>query len=167
MLYHKITPELQDWWAEEERVFKKERMLFNALGRRFRVLQPVDDEVSKSVVAFYPQSTIGDKVVQVWYQAEEDDDWPKGHARVAINVHDNLVGIAETKYAKVALRILKKYAESPLLIQDAWGRRPAEPLSIGADCKISYPTSWDEKTKRFVEDAKGLHRWSNMKSIEL
>jgi DNA polymerase len=167
MLYHRITPELQDWWAEEERVFKKERMLFNALGRRFRVLQPVDDEVSKSVVAFYPQSTIGDKVVQVWYQAEEDDDWPKGHARVAINVHDNLVGIAETKYAKVALRILKKYAESPLLIQDAWGRRPAEPLSIGADCKISYPTSWDEKTKRFVEDAKGLHRWSNMKSVDV
>ena len=167
MLYHKITPELQDWWAEEERVFRKDRMLFNALGRRFRVLQPVDDDVAKSVVAFYPQSTIGDKVVQVWYQAEEDDNWPKGHARVAINVHDNLVGIAETKYAKVALRILKKYAESPLLIQDAWGRRPAEPLSIGADCKISYPTSWDDKTKRFVEDAKGLHRWSNMKSIDV
>jgi uracil-DNA glycosylase family 4 len=165
MLYHKITPELQDWWKQEEYMFRKTRTMYNALGRRFRVLQPVDDEVSKSVVAFYPQSTIGDKVVQVWYQAEEDDEWPKGHARVAINVHDNLVGMAEVKYAKTALRILKKYAESPLLIQDAWSRRPPEPLSIGAECKISYPTSWDEKTRRFVEDPNGLHRWSNMKTV--
>jgi uracil-DNA glycosylase family 4 len=166
-LYHKITPELQEWWKQEEATFKKERALFNALGRRFRVLQPVDDEVSKSVVAFYPQSTIGDKVVQVWYQAEEDSEWPKGHARVAINVHDNLVGVAEPKYAKTALRILKKYAESPIFIQDAWGRRPAEPLSIAAECKISYPTSWDANTRRFVEDKNGLHRWSNMKVVRL
>jgi len=167
LLYHKITPELQRWWAQEEATFKRERTLYNALGRRFRVLQPVDDEVSKSVVAFYPQSTIGDKVVQVWYQAEEDDEWPKGHARVAINVHDNLVGMAEVKYAKTALRILKKYAESPIMIQDAWKRRPAEPLSIAAECKISYPTSWDEKTKRFVKDLNGLHRWSNMEVVSV
>ncbi len=132
MKYHKITPELMRWWEQEEEMFKKTREVYNALGRRFKVLQPVDDEVSKSIVAFYPQSTIGDKVVQVWYQAEEDDKWPKGNARVAINVHDNLVGMATTKakYAKTALSILKKYAESPLWIQDAWGRRPAEPLSI-------------------------------------
>ena len=131
------------------------------------MLQPVDDEVSKSVVAFYPQSTIGDKVVQVWYQAEEDDEWPKGHARIAIDVHDCLVGMAEPKYAKTALRIMKKHAESPIMIQDAWGRRPAEPLSIGAECKMSYPTSWDNATRRFVEDKSGLHRWSNMKVVHV
>ena len=167
MLYHKITPELMEWWKQEEFMFRRDRAMFNALGRRFRVLQPVDDDVAKSVIAFYPQSTIGDKVVQVWYQAEEDPEWPKGHARVAINVHDNLVGIAEPKYAKTALRILKKYAESPLMIQDAWGRRPPEPLSIGAECKISYPTSWDDKTKRFVKDPRGKHRWSNMEVVHV
>jgi len=79
---------------------KRTREVYNALGRRFKVLQPVDDDVSKSIVAFYPQSTIGDKVVQTWYQAEEDDKWPTGHARIAINVHDNLVGISELRYAK-------------------------------------------------------------------
>jgi len=169
MLYHQITPELMHWWEQEERMFKKDRVMYNALGRRFRVLQPVDDDVAKSVIAFYPQSTIGDKVVQTWYQAEEDDDWPKGYARVAVNVHDSLVGIVETKgrYAKTALSILKKYAESPIWIQDAWSRRKAEPLSIGAELKMSYPTSWNNQTKRFEEDAKGLHRWSNLKVVEL
>jgi len=169
MLYHRITPELMEWWKQEEYTFKKTRTLYNALGRRFRVLQPVDDDVAKSVVAYYPQSTIGDKVVQCWYQAEEDDEWPKGHARVAINVHDNLVGMVEVKgrYAKTALKVLKKYAESPIWIQDAWGRRKAEPLSIAAECKISYPSSWDEKTKRFVKDPNGLHRWSNLEIADV
>lgn len=167
MLYHKITPELMKWWEQEEREFKRTREVYNALGRRFKVLQPVDDDVSKSIVAYYPQSTIGDKVVQTWYQSQEDDRWPTGHARIAINVHDNLVGIAEPKHAKTCLRIMKKYAESPIMIQDAWKRRPAEPLSIKAECKISYPSSWDDKTKRFVAAPGGLHRWSNMEVIDV
>lgn len=162
MLYHQITPELFKWWEAEEATFRKTRTLYNALGRRFRVLQAVDDDVLKSVVAFYPQSTIGDKITQVWYRSAEDDNWPKGRARICIDVHDNLVAVSEPKYAKTALRVLKKHAESPIFIQDAWARRKAEPLSIAAECKISVPSSWDDKTKRFVDDPKGLHRWSNM-----
>lgn len=160
-LYHQITPELEEWWDAEVDTFKKKRELYNALGRRFRVLQAIDDDVLKSVIAFYPQSTIGDKITQVWYRSAEDDNWPNG-ARIAIDVHDNLVAIANPKVAKTALRVLKKYAESPIYIQDAWGRRKAEPLSIAAECKISVPSSWDDKTKRFVANPKGLHRWSNM-----
>lgn len=166
-LYHQITPELVEWWDAEERTFRKTRTLYNALGRRFRVLQAIDDEVLKSIVAFYPQSTIGDKITETWYRSAEDDKWPTSDARIAIDVHDNLVAIAKPKVAKTALKVLRKHAESPIWIQDAWGRRKAAPLSIAAECKISVPSSWDDKTKRFVSDPKGLHRWSNMEVVHV
>lgn len=165
-LYHKITPELQRWWAEEERRFKRDREIYNALGRRFRAVQRVDESVLESIIAFYPQSTIGDKVTQVWYMAEEDDDWP-ADARVCIDVHDNLVGVCSPRVAKTAMKVLKKHAESPIFIPDVYLRRKAEPLSIPAELKISYPCSWDARKKEFVHDAKGLHRWSNMEVVKL
>lgn len=166
-VYHTVTPELRPWWAEEERLFKRDHCIYNALGRRFYVLQRLDDATLRSIIAFYPQSTIGDKVVQVWYQCHEDDEWPTGRARIAIDVHDNLVGIAEPKVAKTCLKIMKKYAESPIMIQDVYKRRKHEPLSIPAECKMSYPSSWDEKRKTFVLDRKGLHRWSNLEKVEV
>jgi len=167
-LYHSITPELQEWWVAEERWFRETRAIYNPFGRRLKIVQRIDDDVLDSIIAFYPQSTIGDKVIQVWYQAESDDDWPDyQYARIAIDVHDNLVAISAPKYAKTCLRILKKHAEAPLLLQDVYKRRKPEPLSIAAELKMSYPTSWDDKTRKFVEDPKGLHRWSDMKVVQL
>lgn len=180
LLYHQITPELRRWWAQEEREFKKTHRIENAFGRRLRVVQFIDENVLESIVAFYPQSTIGDKVTRTWYQAEEDDRWPKGQARIAIDVHDNLVAIATPKVAKSVGAILKKYAESNIWIQDAWNRRPAEPLSIPAELKVSTPTRWDARAKidwqgkklkspgAFVLDSeRGLHRWAHMMKMEL
>ncbi len=164
-IYHRITPELEKWWTQEERNFRQRREVFNAFGRRHKVIQRIDEEVLKSIVAFYPQSTIGDKVVQVWYQAEEDDKWPMD-ARVALNVHDNLVCIASPKTIKTALSVLKKYAETPVMVSDAWHGKP-EPVIIPADCKMSYPVMFDPKTKKFIGDAKGTHRWSHLKPVEM
>lgn len=167
-LYHRITPELRKWWAEEERNFKKNREIYNALGRRFRAIQKLDESVLESIIAFYPQSTIGDKITQVWYASEEDDDWPDpSQARVCIDVHDNLVGVCTPKVAKTAMKVLKKHAESPIFIQDVYKKRPAEPLSIPAELKITYPTVWDAESGKFVENKRGLHRWSEMKVVEL
>lgn len=170
-IYHSVTPELRLWWAAEERLFRRDHQVYNALGRRFKVIQRIDDAVLKSIVAFYPQSTIGDKITQVWYCSHEDDDWPVGKARIAIDVHDNLVAIAEPKVAKTCLRILRKHAESPIWIQDVHQKRKHEPLSIPAELKMSYPTLWDAKANKgkgdFVEHPKGLHRWSHMKVVEL
>jgi uracil-DNA glycosylase family 4 len=164
-IYHSITPELRYWWAAEEKSFKATREIYNGMGRRFKVIQRLDDSVLDSIVAYYPQSTIGDKVTRVWYMCEEDDEWPdKMYARVAIDVHDNLVPIATPKYAKTCLRIMKKHAETPIMIQDVYKNKP-EPLIIPAELKMSYPTSWDGK--RFVEDPKGLHRWSHMQEVHL
>lgn len=175
-LYHKATPELEKWWKEEEKRFKDSREIYNALGRRFRIVQKLDDDVLESIIAFYPQSTIGDKVTQVWYQSEEDDDWPdRTRARICIDVHDNLVGVCTPKVAKTAMKVLKKYAESDIWVQDVYCKRPAEPLSIPAELKMSYPTVWSEKAEKteqgwipgFVRDPKGLHRWSDMEVVKL
>lgn len=157
-LYHSETPELQDWWERQVNAFRRSREIWNALGRRWKVIQRLNDDVMDSVIAFYPQSTIGDKITQVWYQAEEDDDWPI-HARVAIDVHDNLVAIAEERHAKTVLRILKKYAESPIFIQSIYGGKP-EPLIVPAELKISTGLTKDGKPDEF-------HRWNMLKAVEL
>lgn len=169
-LYHTITPELRKWWAQEEREFRRTREVFNALGRRLKIIQRLDEDALESLIAFYPQSSLGDKVTQVWYQSEEDDKWPDPmYARIALNVHDNLVGIAMPKYAKQCLGIMKRYFEAPMMISDAWHKKP-EPLIIPAETKMSFPTvaETDKKGRlTFREDPKGLHRWSHMKEVKL
>jgi uracil-DNA glycosylase family 4 len=170
-IYHLLTPELKKWWAEEERLFRQTKEIYNALGRRFKVIQRIDDEVLTPIAAYYPQSTIGDKVTQVWYSVEEDDDWPdRMYARVAIDVHDNLVAISVPKYTKTCLRIMKKHAEKPLTIQNVYKDKP-EKLIIPASLKISKPTLWSDKANKgrggFIPHAKGLHRWSNMEEVRL
>lgn len=166
-IYHRVTPQLVPWWKAEEANFRKHHEVFNALGRRFRAIQRIEDTVLDSIVAFYPQSTVGDKVVQVWYQSQEDDDWP-AHARICIDVHDNLVAMSAPRFAKTCLRIMKKYAEAPILIQDAWHRKH-EPLIIPAELKMSYPSKAVFKRNRldFVESTGGLHRWSHMHTVKL
>jgi DNA polymerase I-like protein with 3'-5' exonuclease and polymerase domains len=156
-LYHKLTPELRKWWAQAIKDFRENKACYNALGRRLKVIQRIDDNVLESVVAFYPQSTIGDKVSQVWYQSMEDPKWPRT-CRIAVNVHDSLTGIAaltRKQDAYTALSIMKKYAEKPLMIQDAWHNK-AEPVVIPAETKMS-----------FVEKGERYHRWSNLKEVQL
>ena len=153
VLYHKITPELTKWWDMEERLYRRDKVIYNPFGRRFKVIQRITEEVLESIIAFKPQSTIGDKVCRVWYQSIEDNGWPK-EARIALNVHDALVGMAPKKYTKTALRIMKKYAEEPITIQNVY-KDPPEQLIIPAECKISLP------------DDKGVHRWSNLKEVEI
>jgi len=168
IIYHATTPELQRWWDVEEKNFRKDRAVYNALGRRFKVIQRIDDDVLRSIVAFYPQSTIGDKITQVWYQAESDDEWPDD-ARVAIDVHDCLVCIASPSTIKTAMRVLVRYAEQPIPIKNVFTGR-IEPLIIPAEAKVSYPVSLELNSRgkwEYVEDPKGVHRWSHLKKLKL
>ena len=168
VIYHTTTPELEKWWGAEETNFRRTKTVFNALGRRFRVIQRIDDDVLKSIVAFYPQSTIGDKITQVWYESESDPDWPDD-ARVAIDVHDNLVCIASARTIKTALAIMVKYAETPIPIRNVFTGK-VEQLIIPAEAKMSYPVSYvlDDKGKwDYKEDPKGIHRWSHLKKVDL
>jgi DNA polymerase I-like protein with 3'-5' exonuclease and polymerase domains len=146
-IYHRITPELRKWWSELEQEVKRTKMLFNAFGRRLFVLERIDENSLESIVAFKPQSSIGDKVSSVIYLSESDDNWPR-HARILLNVHDALVGIARKDVTKTALSICKRYAEAPIMVR-------GEPLIIPADCKIS------------VAGEDGVHRWSTLKEVHL
>ena len=168
IIYHATTPELEKWWDMEEVKFRKTKEIYNALGRRFKVIQRIDEDVLSSIVAFYPQSTIGDKITRVWYQAESDDNWPDD-ARIAIDVHDCLVCIASPRTIKTALAIMCKYAEEPIPIRNIFTNR-IEELIIPAEPKMSYPVSYvlDDKGKwDYKEDPKGAHRWSHLKKASL
>jgi uracil-DNA glycosylase family 4 len=145
--YHKLTPELKLGWQADLNRVRDERSIYNAYGRRYVQLIPVTEESTEAIVAFYPQSTIGDHICRVIYKCHDDDRWPKGKARIALNTHDGLIGIAHHTVAKQALRVMIKHAEQPLLIG-------GKQLIIPAECGISVP------------DIGGVHRWSTIKKIK-
>lgn len=152
--YHRVNPELKVWWEKLEREARTKKQLFNSLGRRLQFLNRLDDEEAlKSVVAFRPQSTIGDKVSQVWYETEEDPRWDMRYGRVVANVHDALWGVATPGFAHKALSIAKAYAEKPIMVTSIVTGK-TNPMIIPADLKISDP----EKEIRNME---------NMVSIKL
>jgi len=146
ILYHRLTPELRKWWASLAREVKETRVLYNAFGRRLKIMERLTDEAMESIVAFKPQSTIGDKVSQVIYQCHDDDRWPQD-ARICLNVHDALIGLAPISKAKTCLAIMKEWAETPIMVQ-------GEPMIIPSDLGMSQP------------DEKGVHRWSTIKKIK-
>jgi len=146
-VYHRETPELRVWWADLEAELRKNGALFNAFGRRFILMERPSPEALESIVAFKPQSTIGDKVCQVIYQSEDDPRWPR-HCRVALNIHDALITLGPIDEIPMALSVMKAYAEAPIMV----GGRP---MIIPADTKMSYP------------DEGGVHRWSQLKTIHV
>jgi uracil-DNA glycosylase family 4 len=145
--YHKLTPELKVGWQRDLERVQKDRAIYNAYGRKYVQLIPVTEESTESIVAFYPQSTVGDHVCRVIYKAHDDPKWPKGKARIALNTHDGLIGIARKDVAKQALRVLVKHAEAPIMIE---GRE----LIIPAECAMSVP------------DDGGVHRWSTIRKMK-
>lgn len=152
-LYHSAFPEIGRAWNELVSRVKNERVLHNAFGRRWILLSRIDDESAlESIVAFEPQSSIGDKVCQVIYQAHEDPDWPKSsrgyEAAVSLNIHDALIAVARLEDMHRVARILHKYATSPMVVRN-------KELSIPAEIGLSQP------------DENGIHRWSTIKKVKL
>ena len=143
--YHRAFPEIQQAWEAIVKTVREERMLFTPIGRRLIWLERLTEESFDSVIAFVPQSTIGDKVSSVIYECHEDDDWPRD-ARMVLNVHDALIAIHRPDDADTVQRLMKKHAEEPIMIR-------GQPVSIGTDLKESHP------------DEKGIHRWSTLQEI--
>lgn len=150
--YHKITPELRPWWEWTVEKVKRDRVLYNAFGRRWILLERFSDEATESIVAFYPQSTIGDKVTRIIRQCHSDPDWPVRHARIALNIHDALIAINEIGYGPIVRGIMKKYAEEPILIEGCDGQ--VRELIVPCDLKTSVP------------DEYGVHRWSTLTKVK-
>lgn len=145
--YHRTTPELKRWWQTLEKEVYDHKVLYNSYGRRLIILERITQEAMESIVAFKPQSTLGDHVTRVMYLAEDDDKWPHD-ARMWLNVHDALLFVAPHHKVVKCLRIAKRYAETPILIN-------GELLTIPCECKVSYP------------DEHGIHRWSQLKKVHL
>jgi uracil-DNA glycosylase family 4 len=145
--YHRATPELRQWWELLERELTKHGSLYNSYGRRFILLERKTPEALESIVAFKPQSSIGDKINRTIYLCEEDADWP-AHARIVLNNHDALLTLCRLTDRERALRVMVKHAEEPMLVR-------GEQLIIPAEPHMSE------------EDEHGVHRWSNLKEVQL
>lgn len=150
-IYHRTTPEIKEWWEATEREATTKRTLFTVKGRRWIALERLNKDSLSSVVAFRPQSTAGDHVSGAIYKCHEDDEWPKdsnGNLRAAIvlNIHDALIAICKPEDHITCMKIMRKYAEEPLIIH---GRE----LIIPAAFKVSQP------------DENGVHRLSTLKGV--
>lgn len=167
-VYHRVNPELHKWWDWTYEKVRKERKLYNAYGRRWITLERVTPDILGNIVAFYPQSTIGDKVTRCIYLCESDPDWP-ADARMLLNIHDALICINRPEDGDTVRRIMKKYAEEPVIIEGIDGIK--RELIIPCDLKTSQPTlvypPHHEKAGELYVDEKGLHRWANMKKVKL
>ena len=146
--YHKAFPEIQRGWQDTIDEVKRERMLFTPMGRRMIFLSRLQDDEMDSIIAFKPQSTIGDKVSECIYQCEEHPEWPVKHARIALNIHDALIALhkIEQSLTETVQGIMKECAETPIMIR-------GEPVQIFTDFKES------------VAGEDGVHRWSTLKDI--
>lgn len=146
--YHRTNPELQKGWQAVTDEIRRTRTLYNAYGRRWILLERFDDEALKSVVAFYPQSTVGDKVSRCIYLCHDDPDWPKAEARMALNIHDALIALHKVEVKDQVQAVMKKHAHEPIMINSYSGK--LRELIIPADLKESKP------------DELGIHRWSSI-----
>lgn len=148
--YHRAFPEIRQAWEDTINEVRKDRELWTPMGRRLIFMEQLDEHSMDSVIAFKPQSTIGDKVSSVIYKSHEDERWPV-HARILINIHDALIAVHLPEETSIVQEILRTYAEEPITIR-------GQPIVIPAEIKQSTAGS------------DGIHRWSTIglsESIEL
>lgn len=145
--YHATYPEIQRAWKNTIDELKKNKCLYNYMGRRLYFLEPLTDNNMDSIIAFKPQSTIGDYVSSIIADVEEDPEFPKDKARCILNIHDALIFLYRLDVEELMMKLIWKYANKPIIIN-------GEPVVIGMDFKKSYP------------DENGIHRWSTLKGVD-
>lgn len=145
--YHASFPEIQQAWKRTIDEVKNTKMLFNFMGRRLFFLEAINENNLDSVIAFRPQSTIGDYVASIIYDVEEDPEFPKDKARCLLNIHDALVFLVHKDVKDLMLKLVWKHAHKPIRIN-------GEDVVVGMDFKVSVP------------DEQGVERWSTLKSYE-
>ncbi len=151
-LYHAAMPEIQEGWKMDVNQVKTTGELYNAYGRRWKLFSRMDEDAMDSIVAFEPQSSIGDKVCEVIYLCHDDPDWPRDRlglrAAITLNIHDALIALAPLDQMMHCAKIMKKHAEKPLIVR-------GEELFIPCEVGLSKP------------DEFGIHRWSTIEKVKL
>jgi len=146
-MYHVAFPEIKVAWDRTIAEVKRTRELWTPMGRRQIWLGRLDsDDALDAVIAYVPQSTIGDKVSSVIYQCHDDPEWPTG-AAVCLNIHDALIAIAPLDQRMQVARIMKRHAQSSITVG-------GENVVIPAEIALSEP------------DESGVHRWSTLKKVK-
>lgn len=151
-LYHRTNPQLQVGWQHDVELVKRTKTIHNAYGRRWMLLERYSEEATESIVAFYPQSTIGDKVTRIIRQCHADPDWPRQRARICLNIHDALIALHTDDVGEEVRGIMKRHAEEPLPILGVDGT--TRELIVPCDLKASVP------------DEHGIHRWSTLQKVK-
>ncbi len=145
--YHRAYPEIRTWWDATLAEVKKTKCLWTPIGRRLMILTRLDnDEALESVIAFKPQSTIGDFVSDCIPLIESHPQFPKEYARVWMNNHDSLTILNRIGVGKQVRKVIREVASRPILINGT-------PVVIPTEMKVSKP------------DEFGVHRWSTMKPV--
>jgi len=152
-LYHAAFPEISVAWQDIRKRVERDKVLYNAYGRRWILLSRIDsDEALTPIIAFEPQSSIGDKVCEVIYLAHEDKDWPRStnglEAAITLNIHDALVAVARLSDMVAVAHVLHRHATKPLIVRN-------QELVIPAEIGLSKP------------DTDGTHRWSTIAKVKL
>lgn len=147
--YHRAFPEIKRWWQTTLEQVRRYRELRTPLGRRLLLLgvNPYeDDEALDSIIAFVPQSTVGDWVASIIYKCHNDPDWPRT-ARMCLNVHDAVIALNRIEDGPVVRRIMKKHAEKPI-------------DTVNGEVQIPF------EFKHSVPGPDGLHRWSDLEKVK-
>lgn len=147
--YHRAFPEIKRWWSKTIETAQRYKQLFTPLGRRAILLglNPYDNTSDLDfIIAFVPQSTIGDWVSSLIYKCESDPEWPST-ARMCLNVHDALIATNKIEDGKTVRRVMRKHGEQ--IIKTEYG-----------DIWIPF------EAKRSVPDENGVHRWSNLEKVK-
>jgi hypothetical protein len=147
--YHRAFPEIKQWWGKTIARFKRDRMLTTAFGRRLIKLGPWrEDNTTEmdAIIAFEPQSTVGDWVASLAYKCHSHPMWPRD-ARICLNVHDAIIALNRIADGPKVRAIMKFYGEQTIHTAQGDVVIPFEP-------KKSQP------------DERGIHRWSNLAKTE-
>lgn len=161
-IYHRTNPELKQGWEWTYRLVTQKGHIHNCYGRWFNLLDKPDPRDLGQYVAFYFQSSIGDKVARCVYMIEDDPEWPK-EARMLLNIHDALIAIHKPEDGDLCRRIMKKHAQEIMYIECI--DKKIRELIIPADFKRSVPY-------KIIKDSEGNKvkvpdkpRWSNLEKV--
>jgi uracil-DNA glycosylase family 4 len=154
-LYHAAFPEVTKAWNNLTNEVMTNKCLYNYYGRKWPLLERLEgnEDALKSIVAFDPQSTIGDKVCRTIYLCYDDPLWPRNVrgdllASITLNIHDALVAVAPLDLMQTVAHTMVRHAQEPLTIH-------GEELIIPAEPGLSKP------------DKDGVHRWSTIEKVKL
>lgn len=134
--FHANSPKIRKVFHKEirEHLQTGGRCLRNPYGRERQFLDRWGDDLVREALAFIPQSTVRDKMIQVMYAIKRS--FPS--VRIAIEAHDSITSIVPISLLVNYARVLIGFMEQPIDFKNCSLSRGS--LVIPAEVKVSYKT---------------------------